>query len=72
MCLCMSESVNKCEETRKGGKNDMDRIIHKDNQIEIMMDREKLKKKERREDDGEKKKRKIKRLIKSMLNHMTI
>ena len=50
----------------------MDRIIHKDNQSEIMMDREKLKKKKRRGEEGEKKKRKKKRLIKSILNHMTI
>ena len=56
----------------KGKKNETDRIIHKDNQIEIMMDREKLKKKKRREEEGEKKKRKKKSLIKSMLNHMTI
>ena len=56
----------------KGKKNETDRIIHEDNQIEFMMDREKLSKKKIREEEGEKKKRKKKRLIKSMLNHMTI
>ena len=56
----------------KGKKNETDRIIHEDNQSEFMMDREKSKKKKRREEEGEKKKRKKKRLIKSMLNHMTI
>ena len=56
----------------KGKKNETDRIIHEDNQIEIMKDREKLNKKKRREEEGEKKKRKKKRLIKSILNHITI
>ena len=56
----------------KGKKNETDRITHGDNQIEIIMDREKLKKKKRREEEGEKKKRKKKRPIKSILNHMTI
>ena len=53
-------------------KNEMDRIIHKDNQREIMMEIVKLKKQKRREEEKEKKKRKTKRIIKSMLNHMTI
>ena len=56
----------------KGKKNETERIIHKDNQSEFMMDREKSKKKKRREEEAEKKKRKKKRLIKSILNHMTI
>ena len=64
MCLCMSESVNMCEETRRGKKNETDRIIHEDNQIEIIMDREKLKKKKKRrrgreEKEKEKKTHKI-------------
>ena len=44
----------------KGKKNETDRIIHEDNQIEIIMDREKLKKKKRRGEEGEKKERKKK------------
>ena len=51
-----------------------DRIIHKDNQRRIMMEKVKLKKKKRREEEKEKekKKRKTKRIVKSILNHMPI
>ena len=45
----------------KGKKNETDRIIHKDNQSEIMKDREKLKKKKKKRRRGREEKEKEKK-----------